>query len=398
MSSPSNPSSPRKLVPPEAGFLVGNPVTPVSDPGSLPPTAMASAPLMTDLPGYEDASYDKQTVPPPSYYSLPDITPNSRDPIVMRNTLTAEEVMDLLTQHVSSKCCWGTGALKHLVITDIQMSSSYQYHLETMSEKRECSWAHEPHNPSNVLNFAVSPHGASAPPPPWAIPVTPSAMFTDGETKVEVPFTSTVRQCHVCVGCGRTRCTSCAGMGFSPCTFCHGSGQRTGDSAAAGQCLSCNATGRRRCLQCNASGHVKCSTCDTFGNLRYFLQLHVTWTCHKEDFVSDATGLKEKYIKKNEGEIVAQEEGHRVFPFPNFPDKSIPEASRTLLEKHDKQAINVERIIRQKHNIKEVSIALIYYKLNEDKDGVFYVFGKEDRREVYFPKYPNRCCYCCSII
>ena len=399
MASSSNPSSPKKPIPPEPGFMFPS----VAGDGSAGGMSdmVPSAPPMQELPGYGSVTFDRQTLPPPPAYSLPDVGSNTRDPIFVPNRLTEEEAKECLTEWVSSKCCYGTGALNEIVINDIQMSSSYQYHLETMSEKRDCSWTFEPNDPNKAVkfNFPVNGPGVSSSPPnPWSIPVEPDKVFEPGEKKVEVPNTSTIRACHFCSGCGKIRCTTCAGMGFFPCTFCNGAGVRTGDSAASGRCLTCNGTGRRRCIQCNATGLVKCKSCDGFCSLRYFVQLHVTWIIRKDDYVSDATGLKEKYIKKNEGVVVAQEEGFRVFPFPDFPDKTIPEASRTLIEQHDKQAVNLEKIIRQRHNIKEVRIAIVFYKYKEDRHGIFYVFGNDIKKDVYFSKYPNRCCYCCSIL
>lgn len=34
----------------------------------------------------------------------------------------------------------------------------------------------------------------------------------------------------------------------------------------------------------------------------------------------------------------------------------------------------------------------------QDDNGIFYVYGTDSDRKVYFKDYPNRICYCCSII
>lgn len=149
-------------------------------------------------------------------------------------------------------------------------------------------------------------------------------------------------------------------------------------------------------MNCSGTGIVNCSTCATMGKLRYFIQLHVKWENHGNDFVSDATGLKAERIKRVQGFFAIDEVQPRAFPLEGFPDKSIADASKTILDKHGKD-FPFERILKQRQAVKVVPIAVVYYK-HKDSEGHFYVYGNESDRQVYFEDYPQRCCWLCSIL
>jgi hypothetical protein len=144
---------------------------------------------------------------------------------------------------------------------------------------------------------------------------------------------------------------------------------------------------------------MECPVCHGRSTLRFFLRVTVTWKNVEDEFVSDATGLKAKYIKKVSGIKAIEEESKNVCPLHNFPDRSIAEASKTLLDNHDKDAKHqYKRVIRQRQLVKVVPIAVVYYTYRQEKKGTFYIFGDKDEQQVYFHKYPLRCCYCCSIL
>jgi hypothetical protein len=67
---------------------------------------------------------------------------------------------------------------------------------------------------------------------------------------------------------------------------------------------------------------------------------------HEDDYVGEQGVIPEKRIKQVTGNVAIDERQPRVFPLTNFPDHSIVEASRTLINRHS-QAFQAERIIEQ---------------------------------------------------
>src|SRR5438309_2205640 len=70
----------------------------------------------------------------------------------------------------------------------------------------------------------------------------------------------------------------------------------------------------------------------------------ISWTVHKEDFVSDATGLSDALITQVSGHVAIDERGARVFPLSAFPDTRVVDASRGLINKHA-TSFPMERIL-----------------------------------------------------
>jgi len=319
-----------------------------------------------------------------------------------------DEVREALSKFVSEHFCYVSSAAKNLVINDIQMTSSFHYTLETFTERRETSWVVVPYD---GVSYFTGPHNGP-PPSAWNVQVSPAQDFAKQDVRVEIPNTSSIRICHKCSGMGRKTCSSCGRVGSSVCFNCAGSGRHQHhhvhhDTDSHGNryrhvdhnssvCMSCMGSGRSRCLNCSGTGTVNCSTCNTLGKLRYYIQLHVLWESHGEEFVSDATGLKEERIKRVEGTMIIDETQPRVFSLEGFPDRSVTDASRDILERHSKD-FPFERIIKQRQAVKVVPIAVVYYRYQND-EGNFYVFGSETDRQVYFEKYPQRCCCLCSIM
>lgn len=149
-------------------------------------------------------------------------------------------------------------------------------------------------------------------------------------------------------------------------------------------------------MSCSGNGMRTCDTCKGHGSVKFFVQLIVKWDNHDDDHVSDVpAGFKKKYIKEAEGRMAVQDENVRVFPISSFPDRAIADASKALIDRHAKD-FPMERILKQRQWVKVVPIATVHYDYKDD-NGVFFVFGTDSDRGVYFKDYPNRCCYCCSI-
>ena len=400
MSAPYPPDAGYNVVP---GFVPPGP--PVGFPvPSMPPNfdqqqqTQATLPSAPPAPvGYEGTQYDnRMLIAPPTYFPQEDVRETISAEAFQIPVLNEEQVRNALMHHVSDKSCWGSGAARDLKIVKIEMSSSYHYHIETFTEKRESSWTFTTlSDSSHSMGQMTGNMPMGQPPGPWDIAVQPEKLFKETEQKIEVPFTSNIRPCHS--GCfnGRARCPTCEGIGNNNCTSCDGKGLRTQADESTAKCDSCNGTGRTKCTVCGGDGRVKCKTCNGTGSLRYFIELIVKFEVHDDDVVTDSAGLKKKYVTKVDGKIAVKDEGFRVVPFYNFPDQKIAEASKDLVEKHASKW-PMERILKQKHFVKVVPIATVHWEYKND-NGIFYVYGDESDRRVYFNDYPMRICYCCSI-
>lgn len=355
---------------------------------------MPSAPILDELsplPGYETATSVSTVVQPPPCYLPPSVDSALLNPFHIPNISTSE-ARSLVRAHVRSKFCWNKKAAEELVINHITMKPSYHYHLNTFTEKRETAWKYEP-----SLSDPYPWSSNQAAPRPWDVSVTPDPYFVDGSKKLEVPHTSTIRRCDDCLACGQINCSSCFGQGSGVCFFCSGVGIRTGETAASGRCLQCSGSGRVKCHQCNGSGKVSCTKCNGSCYLRWYVELTVSWKNYQENFISTTSGLKPKHISKVKGIKCFLEEAIILQPLINFPDTNIANASVMLVERQLK-AHPHEKIIRQKHHVRVIPVALVNYTW-KGKSSTFHIYGSSDERTVHFKKYPQRCCCCtmCSI-
>ena len=102
-------------------------------------------------------------------------------------------------------------------------------------------------------------------------------------------------------------------------------------------------------------------------------------------------------ITKVSGKKAVEDENVRVWPLTAFPDRSVADASASLIEQHSKKW-PMERILKQRQSVKVVPIASVSYDYDNNKQiGIFYVYGTESDRKVFFEDYPARCCCMCSI-
>ena len=121
-------------------------------------------------------------------------------------TLTHQQARDALLKHVSSKCCYGSGAAKQMKVSEMEYMPAFHYELQTFIEKRETSWTYAPHKGGEVDSPARGPA-----PLPWDIDEKPGTMFKDEVRVVTVPHTGVVKACHKCRGTGGMVCRDCSG-------------------------------------------------------------------------------------------------------------------------------------------------------------------------------------------
>uniref|UniRef100_A0A8C9X9E1 Ssu-2 homolog n=1 Tax=Sander lucioperca TaxID=283035 RepID=A0A8C9X9E1_SANLU len=190
---------------------------------------------------------------------------------------------DALLKFVESKWRYSSKPARNLTFKELKPVTVYRYRLETYTETRTSAWQFESYNGQVVdgPQFGMSP-------PPWDIPVTLPARYTDKVEKVRVPHSSFVKPCHKCNGCGRTRCGNCHGRGQVRCVLVLNYYSRAAKTNRL-RCTFCHGHGRSRdkCSSCHGQGYKTCSLCHGSQSLLHFIQLTVTWKNDITDFIPD---------------------------------------------------------------------------------------------------------------
>ncbi|CAG0883586.1 unnamed protein product [Darwinula stevensoni] len=250
--------------------------------------------------------------------------------------ISEEEARQALHKHAQHKTCYGTTTAKRMAITKIISSSAFHYELQTFTEKRETSWAFTPYGGGGGGEGEDGSHNGA--PLPWDIPASPSRLFHDEVKVLDVPGTTSIKECHRCRGAGSLLCNECHGKGWTACMTCHGDGWRTDSHGQRDLCFYCQSSrhghGKQDCLQCNAHGCVACPTCDGFGQLRCFIRLTITWKTTTSEHIVERSCLPEGCIRTVSGQVAFEEEHSRVLPLRAFPDETIKMASAQLVQDH----------------------------------------------------------------
>ncbi|XP_042896179.1 protein SSUH2 homolog isoform X2 [Parasteatoda tepidariorum] len=350
--------------------------------------------LMDKVRGYETASFEDVTIPPPAE---PD--PQKLDSELQRCPLpniphfSEKEVRDALRKDISSHCCYSQRPVRDMCITDIKHSIAFHYTLETFTEIRTTCWAFEPYTGGTIAGS-----NSGSVPGPWEILAFPPTYFKNHSTQLEVPHTASLKTCHVCGGVGRKRCSTCSGKGSAYCFSCHGAGYRhitltTGSETK--DCLQCTGTGQRKCWKCSGEGMAMCKTCSGTGQIKCYLRVTIKWMNHLDDHVVEkVAALSGDRIRTASGDIVCQEEGNSLLPLTHFPDTTVNMASVQLLQKHE-SSFPSEKVLKQRHRVSIVPVSSVNYSWRRH-EGLFYVYGYE--RRVYAPDYPHVCACCCCIM
>ncbi len=403
---PQPQGAPQGYPQPQGGAPPGYPQPQSGAPGQ--PVAAATAPpgdKMDMVAGYSNMG---APLAPPPYEPMQEQPQRSHLPNMP--TVTVEQAREALVSHVAENCCYGKKAAQEMVFNDISHSSAFHYKLETFTEKRTTAWSSEPFNGQMIDGPANGPA-----PGPWDLQCTPPVRFKNHRAEIEVPHTASVKPCHDCAGIGRKRCHKCHGDGNTRCHHCNGSGHVHNPHAGPGhhdshhhghhgqhghhqhghmECTWCHGAGHQKCKNCHGHGQETCSTCGGASNVKVFIKLTVEWINHLSDNIVERTSLPDELIRGVTGEIAFTEEQPRVWPINHFPDQTINQASKQLVQQHT-SGFPLERIILQRHSVRVIPVAQAMYKWN-DKEGKFYVYGFEHK--VHAPDYPQQCCCGCTIL
>ncbi|XP_052460864.1 protein SSUH2 homolog isoform X1 [Carassius gibelio] len=364
-----------------------------------PAPAMATAPaanmygpsapppnMFDTVPGYEGtlAGGGGGYLPPPMP-SVPMPAPEQPpSPDWHIPSISEDRAREAFAAYVSSKCCYSSAPVKDGVLTNMESFNTYRYRLETFTESRSTEWSQEP--------YAGQPvdAGLQPAPGPWQIAAQPPAFFQEQKQTIKVPFTSSVKNCHLCLGRGRSPCTNCAGAGNKVCWVCNGSGNRSGED----RCSHCNGRGRENCTSCSGSGSSQCTTCHGKRQLLVFINLNVKWSIEKDDFVAqDSSGLKVEKLQEVSGKELFKDAQYMVYPVRGFPDVSVAQASERLIREHQGKYAQTSRILQQRQTIELIPITKVNYRW-KGKPNFYYVYGNEFK--VNADDYPATCC--CSVM
>ncbi|XP_053359743.1 protein SSUH2 homolog [Clarias gariepinus] len=299
-------------------------------------------------------------------------------------SITAEDAREALISYASSKSCYRSAPARDGVITSLEPFNTYKYRLETFVEMRSTDWSHEPYT-GQPVDACIQ-----RAPTLWNIKAQVPAFFKDQTQDIRVPYTSSVKTCHVCIGGGKNQCTLCTGSGEQLCRKCGGAGFSLGLKT----CMACAGRGRLYCDRCCGHGSCQCEKCQGKKNLLFFNKLKITWTTdRKECLVKQMSGLNSEILWKVSGRTIFSDSQSKLSPLVGFPDPTINQESDRLIREHQFKYFQTSRILQQRHTIELIPVTKVNYTWKE-KPYNYIVFGNENY--VYTDNYPATCC--CSVM
>uniref|UniRef100_A0A4W5QN78 Ssu-2 homolog, related sequence 1 n=1 Tax=Hucho hucho TaxID=62062 RepID=A0A4W5QN78_9TELE len=349
---------------------------------SAPPASMFDS-----VPGYEGtvAGGGGGYLPPPMpSYPAPQPQPGPAQSNWNIPSITEDTAREAFSQYASSKCCYSSAPVKDGVITNMEAFNTYRYRLETFIESRTTEWCQQPYNGQPVDAYTQSPPG------PWDIHAKAPTFFQDDKQVIKVPNTSSVKNCHTCLGMGRTPCKECAGVGNKICWVCNGAGNRS----SGDRCHHCQGRGRVNCSYCNGQGSRECETCKGKRQLLVFINLKVIWTNNLDDYiVEQSSGLHVVNLSKVSGQEMFRDAQYMVYPVMGFPDPNVVRAAERLVREHQAKFSQTSRILQQRQTIELIPITKVIYNWKGDSH-IYFVYGNEFK--VSADNYPATCC--CTVM
>ncbi|KAM6977077.1 protein SSUH2 homolog isoform 1-T2 [Aplochiton taeniatus] len=354
--------------------------------GFLGPSAPPAS-MFDNMPGYEGtiAGGGGGFLPPP-FPSNPVPQPEPGPPQSDWNiqSIAEDTAREAFSKFASSKCCYSSGPATDGVITNMEAFNTYRYRLETFTESRSTEWSQQPYTGQPIDAYSQPPPG------PWDIAAKPPTFFQDEKQVIKVPYTSSVKNCHACVGMGRSPCKDCTGAGNKVCWVCNGSGFRSGED----RCNHCSGRGRENCNHCNGQGSKECDICHGKRQLLVFINLNINWTNNKEDFVIEqSSGLEMANLSHVTGKELFRDSQYMVYPVMGFPNPAVVQAAERLVREHQAKYPQSSRVLQQRQTIELIPVSKVTYKWKGNSH-VYYVYGNE--HEVSADNYPATCC--CTIM
>ncbi|XP_029359109.1 protein SSUH2 homolog isoform X2 [Echeneis naucrates] len=349
-----------------------------------PPPSAPPASMFNNVPGYEGlVAGGGGFLPPPM--PLEPVAPPQPGPVPDNwciPSLTEDVARQAFKAYADSHCCYGSSPAENGLITSMEPFNTFRYRLETFTESRSTEWATRPYKGEQPDFYTQTA------PRPWEVQANPPSLFTNHKQEIQVPFTSSIKDCHSCHGTGEKPCEECHGNGYKPCWVCNGSGAKNEEN-----CHHCNGTGRDRCRNCDSRGSENCATCEGKRQLLTFIQLKVEWTNNIEDHVVEQnSGLDVSDLQSVSGKELFKNNQYLLYPLLGFPNQAIAEASDRLIKEHQSKYAQTSRILQQRQMVELIPITKVNYKW-KDNSHVYYVYGNEHKISA---NYPDTCC--CVIL
>lgn len=360
--------------------------------GFAPPAADTQGPsappasMFDSMPGYEGtiAGGGGFLPPPMPAYPAPHPEPAPEQPQWNIPSITEDTARNAFILFAKSKCCYSSAPANESVITDMEAFNTYRYRLETFTESRSTEWSHEPYAGQQVDAYIQPPPG------PWDVPAKTPNFFVDDKQTIRVPYTSSMKPCHNCLGMGRKPCKDCAGCGNKVCWVCNGSGYRH----RADRCNHCNGRGRENCNHCFGHGSRQCDTCRGKQQLLVYIKLTVKWTNNSDAYIVDQlSGLKGENLSKVSGKELFRDTQYMVYPLVSFPEPSVVSASQRLVGDHQGKYSQTSRILQQRQIIELIPVTKVTYTWKGNSH-IYFVYGNEFKVDA--DNYPATCC--CTVM
>ncbi|XP_056129853.1 protein SSUH2 homolog isoform X2 [Lampris incognitus] len=352
-----------------------------------PDPSAPPANIFDSVPGYEGtvAGGGGGFLPPPvPSYPVPQPEPGPSPSNWNIPSISEDTARGAFALFASSHCCYSSKPAKDGVITNMEAFNTYRYRLETFTESRSTEWSQEPYSGQPVDAYSQPPPG------PWDIPAKAPSYFFDGKQVIKVPYTSSVKNCHSCLGMGRNPCKDCAGAGNKVCWVCNGSGYRHEDD----RCSHCSGRGRENCVHCHGQGSKQCATCRGKQQLLVYINLTVKWINNLDDYVVEqSSGLQVANLKEVSGREVFRDSQYLVYPVIGFPDPEVVRAAQRLVSEHQGTYSQSARILQQRQTIELIPITKVTYSWKGNSN-IYFVYGNEFK--VSSDNYPATCC--CSVM
>lgn len=352
---------------------------------SIGPTAPPAS-MFDSMPGYEGTVAGGGGFLPPPMSTFPAVQPEPAldQPQWNIPSISENTARDALLLFVKSKCCYSSAPAKDGVITNMEAFNTYRYRLDTFTESRSTEWSHEPYTGQTVDAYAQQPPG------PWDILAKTPQFFLDDKQFIKVPYTSSVKPCHNCLGIGRKPCKDCAGAGNKICWVCNGSCYRHRND----RCTHCSGRGRENCSSCHGQGSRQCDVCNGKQQLLVYIKLTVKWTNNTDAYVVEQlSGLRVENLSKVSGKELFRDTQYMVYPLSGFPDTSVVSASQRLVSEHQGKYMQTSRILQQRQTIELIPITKVTYTW-KGKSNIYFVYGNEFKVDA--DDYPATCC--CTVM
>ncbi|XP_013401209.1 protein SSUH2 homolog isoform X2 [Lingula anatina] len=332
------------------------------------------------------------SVPPPPYIMFTEKKDKPGEEHISAPQLNPEDARKALLAYVTQHCCFGSQVAREMQIINVTHTSALQYKLETFTESRHLNWDEEPYT-GGPLDHPVN----GLVPAPWSIPCEPTDMFKNETQEYVLPHSETLVVCNLCDGTGTNECRWCHGKGYKKCPSCNGSGKKKivyGRYAIT--CKPCSGHGRVSCGVCDTTGTLICKSCDGLKKLKRFLVLAVKFKTLVSRHIVENTEFPKELVKDVGGQKVYEQTLPRVWAMTSYPNQELCKKSKDYCEGHEKKAEKEhEKIIMQRHElvVKPVWECTVLWR---HENWRFWVYGNEHM--VYAPKYPQRCCWRCSVM